>query len=141
MGIKNKFKDVKVDDEIYSLVFGKGKVIFVLSEKYRIPNCYTFQVEYKNDQRVYYTTDGEPNWCTSKTSCKRTICFMDEVDLDYSANYKKLKKKDIKRLLDDEMIEMRSPAGGWIDASLMPDMMIQNAIKNKDYHLFREMGY
>lgn len=138
MGVKNKFKNVEYDDEIYSLVFGVGKVIFVLSESFRVPNCYTFQVEYKNDQRVYYTEDGEPNWCSSKTSCKRTICYLSEVDLDFSANYKKLKKKEIKRLLEEERLEMRAPAGGWIDVDIMPNMMVQNAIKNKDYHLFRE---
>ena len=32
-----------------------------------------------------------------------------------------------------------SPAGGWIDADLMPDIMVDNAINNGEYHLFRKM--
>ena len=34
---------------------------------------------------------------------------------------------------------MMNPAGGWIDANTMPDIMVENAIRNKEYHLFRKM--
>lgn len=33
---------------------------------------------------------------------------------------------------------MMSPAGGWIDVSLMPDVMVDTAIDNMEYHLFRK---
>jgi hypothetical protein len=33
---------------------------------------------------------------------------------------------------------MKSPAGAWIDANLMPDVMVDNAINNEEYHLFRQ---
>jgi hypothetical protein len=38
-----------------------------------------------------------------------------------------------------DTLEMLSPAGAWIDANLMPDIMVDNAINDGEYHLFREM--
>ena len=137
-----KFTDIKLNDEIYSLVFGLGKVIFVLTKSLRLEGYFIFEVEYDNGQRVHYTADGKPNWCQDINNCTKTICYKHEIDfddLDTKLKKKVLKKNKIKKLRSEDALEMMSPAGGWIDANLMPDIMVDNAIGNEEYHLFRKM--
>jgi hypothetical protein len=138
-----KFKDIKLDDEIYSLVFGLGKVVFVLAESLRLDGYYVFAVEYENGQRVHYTEDGRPDWCKDMNKCTKTICYKHEVnfdELDTKAKKKPLTKNKINELRYSDALEMMSPAGGWVDANLMPDMMVDNAINNEEYNLFREIN-
>ncbi|HEY9204034.1 hypothetical protein [Sulfurimonas sp.] len=137
-----RFIDIKVNDEMYSIVFGVGKVIFVLAEALRLEGCYAFEVEYDNGQKVYYTEDGRPSWCKDLNNCTRTVYYKDEVNFDNLENQprkKVLKKHQIDRLRYMDILEMLSPAGAWIDANLMPDIMVDNAINDGEYHLFREM--
>jgi len=138
----SRFSEVKLNDEIYSLVFGLGKVIFVLAKPLRLDGYYVFEVEYKNGQRVHYTEDGRPNWCKNINNCNKTICYKDEVDFEQVDTKKKKKilpKHKIEKLRNRDELEMMSPAGGWIDANLMPDIMVDNAINSGEYHLFRKM--
>ena len=137
-----KFTDIKLNDEIYSVVFGLGKVIFILTKSLRLDGYFIFEVEYDNGQRVHYTEDGKPNWCQDINNCTKTICYKHEVDLDdldTKLKKKVLKKNKIKKLSSEDALEMMSPAGGWIDANLMPDIMVENAIRSEEYHLFRKM--
>ena len=137
-----KFVDVKLGDEIYSVVFGLGKVIFVLAKSLRLEGYYVFEVEYNNGQKVHYTEDGKPGWCKDRNQCAKTIHYKDEVDfeeLDTKLKKKVLPKHKIDKLRQSDTLEMMSPAGGWIDADLMPDIMVDNAINNGEYHLFRKM--
>jgi len=137
-----RFTDIKLDDAMYSVVFGLGKVIFVLTKSLRLDGYYVFEVEYENGQKVHYTEDGKPGWCKDINNCAKTIHYKSEVDfdtLDTKTESKLLKKHQITKLQDNDTLEMMSPAGGWIDASLMPDMMVDNAINHGEYHLFREM--
>ena len=137
-----KFTDIKLNDEIYSVVFGLGKVIFVLTKPLRVDGYFIFEVEYNNGQRVHYTDDGKPNWCQDINNCAKTIYYKYEVnfdDLDTKVKKKILKKSKINKLRQNDTLEMMSPAGGWIDANLMPDIMLENAIRNEEYHLFRKM--
>ena len=140
----NKFEDIKLNDEMYSIVFGLGKVIFVLAKSLRLAGgYYVFEVEYENGQRVYYTVDGKPSWCKDINNCTKTVCYKHEVDfdeVDTSEDVKPLTKHKIEKLRLDDKLEMKSPAGGWIDANLMPDVMVDNAINNEEFHLFREMN-
>jgi hypothetical protein len=138
----NKFKDIKLGDEIYSVVFGVGKVVFVLAKSLRLDGYFVFEVAYENGQRTYYTEDGRPGWCKDINRCSATIHYKHEVDL--SEIDKKIKKKPLKphkiiKLRHLYKLEMMSPAGAWIDANLMPDIMVDNAINNEEYHLFRKM--
>ena len=138
----NKFTDIKLNDEIYSVVFGLGKVIFVLTKPLRLDGYYIFEVDYDNGQRVHYTEDGKPNWCQDRQNCAKTIYYKYEVnfdDRDTKVAKKTLKKNKIKKLRYEDRLEIMSPAGGWIDANLMPDIMVENAIRNEEYHLFRKM--
>lgn len=137
-----KFVDIKLNDEMYSIVFGIGRVIFVLSKPLRLDGYYAFEVEYENGKKVHYTEDGRPSWCKDLNNCTRTVYYKHEVDLDdidSSVGKKVLKKHIIDRLRDMDILEMLSPAGAWIDANLMPDIMVDNAINDGEYHLFREM--
>ena len=137
-----KFTDIKVGDEIYSVVFGLGRVIFVLTKSLRLDGYYVFEVEYNNGQRTHYTEDGRPGWCKDLNKCISTIHYKHEVDfdsLDTRAEKKILKKHEIDKYRHDNILEMKSPAGGWIEASLMPDIMVDNAINNGEYYLFRKI--
>lgn len=139
-----RFIDIKLNDEMYSIVFGIGKVIFVLTKALRLDGYYVFEVEYENGQRVHYTEDGRPSWCKDLNKCTRTVYYKGEVDFDKTDNKVKkkiLKKHQIDRLRHTDILEMLSPAGAWIDANLMPDVMVDDAIDNGEYHLFREMMF
>ncbi|MCO4845416.1 MAG: hypothetical protein KC427_05285, partial [Sulfurovum sp.] len=78
----NKFENIKLNDEIYSIVFGSGKVIFVLTKPLRLDGYYIFEVQYENGQRVHYTEDGRPNWCQDMNNCTKTIYYKNEIDFD-----------------------------------------------------------
>jgi hypothetical protein len=137
-----KFTDVKMKDEIYSVVFGLGKVIFVLAKSLRLEGYYIFEVKYNNGQRVHYTDEGKPNWCQDINNCSKTICYKHEVDFDdrdTKVKKKVLKKNKIIKLRSEDSLEIMSPAGGWVDVNLMPDIMVENAIGNEEFHLFRKM--
>ncbi len=137
-----KFTDIKLGDEIYSVVFGLGRVVFVLAKSLRLDGYYIFEVEYDNGQRTHYTEDGRPGWCKNINNCTRTIHYKHEVDLDCldtKVKKKILKRHKIDKLRNKNILEMMSPAGGWINASLMPDIMVDNGINHGEYHLFRKM--
>lgn len=137
-----KFIDIKLGDEMYSVVFGLGKVIFVLAKSLRLDGYFVFEVEYENGQKVHYTEDGRPGWCKDINKCAKTVYYKYEVNfenLDTEVRKKPLQKHKIDKLRDDNYLEMMSPAGGWVDASLMPEIMVDNAINGGEYHLFRKM--
>ena len=137
----DRYEDVKLDDEMYSVVFGLGKVIFVLAKSLRLDGYYVFEVEYENGQRVYYTEDGRPSWCRDMNKCTKTVYYKREVnfnEVDTSPESAPMNKFKIDKLRFDDALEMKSPAGAWIDANLMPDVMVDNAINNEEYHLFRQ---
>ena len=137
----DRYDDVKLGDEMYSVVFGLGKVIFVLAKSLRLDGYYVFEVEYENGQRVYYTVDGRPSWCKDMNKCTKTVYYKSEVnfnEVDTSSESAPMTKFKIDKLRFDDALEMKSPAGAWIDATLMPDVMVDNAINNEEYHLFRQ---
>ena len=137
-----RFLDIKLNDEIYSVVFGLGKVIFVLAKSLRLDGYYVFEVEYNNGQKVHYTQDGKAKWCKDINKCVSTIYYKDEVnfdDIDTKPKTTILTKHKIEELRNKDSLEMMSPAGAWVDANLMPDFMLENAINNGEYHLFRKM--
>lgn len=136
-----KFTNVKCGDEIYSLVFGLGEVTFVLDESLRMDEYYIFTVEYKNGPKSSYTEDGKPNWCEDKNKCNKTILYKSEVDfttLDSKPNEKVLTLEKIIKHKSSGKLEMQSPAGAWVNASLMPNKMVDRAIAVGNLHLFRK---
>jgi len=137
----HKFEKIKLNEEIYSIVFGLGKVVFVLAKSLRLEGYFIFEVEYDNGQKVFYTEDGKPNWCQEQDNCNITIYYKEEVNfekLDIKPKKKILRIHKINKFRYEDKLEMMSPAGGWIDANLMPNIMVDNAIRNEELHLFRK---
>ena len=60
-------------------------------------------------------------------------------NLDTKVKKKPLQQHKIDKLRNNNNLEMMSPAGGWVDVSLMPEIMVDNAINGGEYHLFRKM--
>lgn len=136
------FKNVKLDDKVYSLIFGQGRVVFVLPKKQRVDGFHMLEVEYMNKQRVHYSEDGVPNWCPMNAAgnCK-TLYYMSDVDvskMNFEPNTNLLTKKQINKLKDKEKLEMRCPSGLWRNITICPERLVQKAFKKIELHLFRK---
>lgn len=134
------FDDVEKNDEVYSIVYGHGKVKYVLDKKSRTPGFYIFQVQFENDS-VFYTEAGIPEWCSTK-GCNQTVFYkgdMDMLDLDYQTIKKDLlSKKKIAKLKEAGELEMRAPSGAWINANYVPPKVYLAALKYEELYLFRK---
>jgi hypothetical protein len=138
----HKFSEVKLGDKIYSVVYGTGNVIFVLEKERRLDGYFVFEVEYKDGCKVHYTEDGKPGWCRDINLCASTIFYRDDIDVekfDSTAVEIPLKRYEIISLREKYLLEMISPAGHWIDASLMPDLLVDKTLAANDLQMFREM--
>lgn len=134
------FDDVKLNDKVYSLIFGLGKVCFIVDPGSRIAGFHSFEVEYENKHRVFYTDDGVPNWCNAPGDCQ-TIWYTKDIDLlseDFSSAGTELTKKKILKLKLNNKLEMRCPSGIWRNVKGCPERVIIEALANERYHLFRK---
>ena len=134
------FKNVKLDDKVYSLIFGQGRVKFVLPKKQRIDGFHIMEVEYMNKQRVHYSESGVPNWCTMNGKCQ-TLFFLDDIDIskmDFEPINELLTKKQIKKLKEKDRLEMRCPSGLWRNITICPERLVQKAFDKVELHLFRK---
>ena len=134
------FSKVKVGEEVFSLVFGKGIVVMTLPKKNRIEGFYVFGVEYKNDKQVYYTLDGFPNWCSSD-GCMQTVFYMKDIDLadtNIQPVEKILSLKQISKYKEKGNLEIRCPSGIWRNVDETPDKIMKKALKKEQYFLFRK---
>ncbi|MFA5233796.1 MAG: hypothetical protein WC390_05280 [Sulfurimonas sp.] len=135
------FSDVKINEEVYSLVYGKGKVVFTLPAKQRIDGFYAFAVEYPNkNKKVYYTIDGYPDWSSSGESCQ-TVFYIKDVDLndiDIQAPSKMLSEKQILKYKSNGTLEMQCPSGIWRNTNECPEKMVEKALRKSKYYLFRK---
>jgi hypothetical protein len=134
------FDKVKVGEEVFSLVFGKGLVVVVLPKKQRVEGFYVFAVEYANDKKVHYTLDGFPNWCSSD-GCMQTVFYLKDVDLtdmEIQACCTILSEKKILKYKEKGNLEIRCPSGIWRNADEVPEKIVKKALKNDSYHLFRK---
>ncbi|HEY9203795.1 MAG TPA: hypothetical protein VIM82_05630 [Sulfurimonas sp.] len=135
------FSDVKVNEEVYSLVYGKGKVIFTLPKKQRLDGFYAFAVEYPNkNKKVYYTVDGYPDW-SSSDGCCQTVFYIQDVDLndiDIQPPLKILSEKQILKSKNDGDLEMKCPSGIWRNINECPQKLVKKALLKSKYYLFRK---
>lgn len=134
------FNKIKLDEKVFSLVFGKGNVIFVLPKKHRIDGFYVFAVEYKDKHRVHYTVEGFPNWCSSEGCCQ-TVFYMKDIDLtdmNIQPIDEILSKKQILKYKEKGRLEIRCPSGIWRNVDETPDRLVKKALKKDIYHLFRK---
>lgn len=134
------FSKVTVDEEVFSLVYGKGTVSMVLPKKQRIDGFYIFAAKYQNDKVVHYTVDGFPNWCSSE-GCMQTVFYLDDVDLtdmDIQPTCTILSQKKILKYQEKGNLEIRCPSGIWRNIDEVPEKIVKKALKKDSYHLFRK---
>jgi len=134
------FDNVNLDDEVYGFVFGPGKVVYVIDDKFDMDGFYAFEVEYENQERVFYTRDGVPNWCNTD-GCLQTVYYRSDIDLlavDFSPSEGSLAPKKIMKLWVKGNLEMKCPSGIWRNVSQCPENVFLGAITKEQYHLFRK---
>ncbi|MEA3330859.1 MAG: hypothetical protein U9Q29_04115 [Campylobacterota bacterium] len=127
------FKNAKVGDKVYGLIFGKGKI----SECYD-DSHYVIMVDFANGYEVPYTVDGIPSWGNFS---KQTCFYRDDVNLtkvDFSPVEKILNNKKIIKLREQNMLEVRMPSGIWKNVDKCPESYIEKICENEKYHLFRK---
>lgn len=134
------FSKVKVDDEVFSLIYGKGVVVMALPKKQRVDGFYVFAVEYKNKKQVHYTIDGIPNWCPTDGGC-RTVFYLKDIDIsdiDIQPANKLLSYKQITKFRDKGILEVKCPSGIWRNVDEAPEQIMKKALKKEQYFLFRK---
>lgn len=133
------FSKVKLKDEVFSIVYGKGEVVFALPKEHRLDGFYIFAVEFKKGVRVHYTIDGVPNWSNSD-GCQ-TVFYkkdLDFSDMDIQPPGKIITKKQILKYQDKDILELQCPSGIWRNANECPEHLIKKALKKDKYYLFRK---
>jgi len=133
---KKYFEDVKIDDEVFGLVFGKGKVRNILN------GFYHFEVIYKNNQVVPYTLEGVSGW--SNQLDFQTVFFKEDIDLmdeqyDFSLIKKELSAKKIIKLRLKNKLEVRCESGLWRKVSECPSFLIERYLEDNKLFLFRKI--
>ncbi len=127
------FDNAKVGDQVYGLIFGKGKIVECYENAH-----YTIMVRFANNDEVPYTEEGLPGWGNFN---KQTCYYRKDIDLtkvDFSPIEKVLSHKKIIKLREKEKLEVRLPSGVWSNAKKCPDSYIKDICENENYHLFRK---
>lgn len=134
------FSNVKLGQKVFSLIYGKGTVIFTLPKEHRLEGFYIFAAEYKKNNKVYYTVDGFPNW-SDKDICCQTVFYKDDVDInnmDTMEHTKVPSEKQILKWKENSTLEIQCPSGIWRNVEESPDVLIKKALKKAKYYLFRK---
>ena len=127
------FKNAKVGDKVYGLVFGKGKIVAVYPDSH-----YSLMVEFDNGYQVPYTEEGVPGWGRFK---KQTLFYRSDVDLskaDFSPVDKILSPKKIIKLREKNQLQVRLPSGLWKSVKKADSAYVEQLLENEQYHLFRK---
>jgi len=127
------FEKVKLNDKLYGLVFGAGKVTQVFEDSH-----YKMMVSFKNGYEVPYTEEGIPGWGNFK---KQTIFYKKDIDLtdvEFGPITKVLSPKKIIKLREKKKLEIRLPSGIWTDCKKCVKEYIEEMLEAEKYHLFRK---
>lgn len=133
------FNKVKVKEEVFSLVYGKGVVVFALPKEHRLDGFFVFAAEYDKSHTVHYTIDGLPNW-SSGAGCQ-TVFYKKDVDLsdmDIQPPHKIPSEKQILKYRDKDILEIQCPSGIWRNVNECPEHLMKKALKKSKYYLFRK---
>lgn len=128
------FKEVKENDEVFGVIFGKGTVTSVWTNSF-----YTFEVQFENGHSVPYTIDGIPGW-NSKLDTQ-TVFYKKDIDMmsmDITPSDNKLSFKKIIKLRTKNKLEVKCPSGIWQVITHCPSYIIEEYIVNNRLHLFRK---
>ncbi|MDP2893702.1 MAG: hypothetical protein Q8N78_04975 [Sulfurimonas sp.] len=127
------FDNAKVDDEVYGLVFGPGKIIQIFDNSH-----YKIMVDFKNGYEVPYTEDGVPGWGNFN---KQTLFYKNDIDLtdvDFSPITKILSIKKIIKLQDKKKLQVRLPSGIWKSVKKAEHSYVEDLLEKEKYHMFRK---
>jgi len=128
------FKNVKEGDDVFGVVFGKGRVSSVFPDAF-----YTFEVEYDSGDFVPYTADGIPGWNIKLN--EQTVFYKEDIDLfdiDISGVDKVLSYKKIIKLRDKDNLSVRCPSGIWKKIGECPFWIIEDYVEDEKFHLFKK---
>jgi len=131
------FNTVKLGDEIFSLIYGKGIATFVLNDIARVTGFYMMKVQYEKCS-VMYTEDGLPDWGRDKV---QTAFYVKDINLNnihFEPQDKPLSKKQLHKYMDKAILEMRCPSGIWRNINECPSKIVQKGLSDLSYHLFRK---
>ena len=134
------FSKVKLEEEVFSLIYGRGKVIFTLPKKHRLDGFYVFAVAYSKKNTVYYTIDGLPNWSNQEAACQ-TVFYEEDIDfkdMDIQAANKIPSEKQILKYKDNGVLEIQCPSGIWRNVDEVPESLMKKAFKKSKFYLFRK---
>ena len=126
-------KEVKVDDQVFGLVFGLGRIKKVYKK-----SLYKCLVEFDNYE-ISYTEDGVPEWGKFR---EQTLFFKDDIDVedfDFSPLDKVLTPKKIIKLREKKKLEVQLPSGIWHICNKNVKKYTEDLLKEEKYHLFRKL--
>lgn len=127
------FDNAKIDDEVYGLVFGAGKIAQIFDNSH-----YKIMVDFKNGYEVPYTEDGIPGWGNFN---KQTLFYKNDIDLtdvDFSPVSKLLSVKKIIKLIDKKKLQVRLPSGIWKNVKKAEASYIEDLLEREKYYMFRK---
>ena len=135
------FNKIKTKDMLYSLIYGKGEVVYVLQKELRVDGFCMFEVKFECGTKIHYTEDGIPHWC-KLSGCQQTIFFIKDIKFE-EENILPIKnilpmKKVINLLNKDDTLLVKCPSGIWRHTDDVPEKIIMEAIKQNHNHLFKE---
>lgn len=135
------FSKVEVKQKVFSLIYGRGVVIFALSKAHRLDGFHIFAAKYKK-RIVYYTVDGLPNWSAKDGSCQ-TVFYEKDInfkDVDMQEPSLIPSEKQILKWQNKGLLEIQCPSGIWRNVEESPQDLIKKALKKSKYHLFRKQN-
>ena len=127
------FENAKKDDDVFGLIFGRGKISDVFEDSY-----YKIIVEFENEYEIPYTEDGVPGWGKFN---EQTLFYKNDIDLtevDFSPVSKVLSAKKIIKLMDKKKLEVRLPSGIWFKCNKANKKYTREMLEKEKFHLFRK---
>jgi len=130
---------IKLNDEVFGLIFGKGIVSYMDINSY-----WPIEVTYNTSEGTFtvpYSEEGIPAWGGGKFD-KRTVYTPEEINLmDYDisvADETTLTQKKIIKLKYKNKLEIKCPSGIWKNAKNCPSWVMEEYLQNNHLHLFRK---
>jgi hypothetical protein len=127
------FKNAKVGEKVFGLIFGSGTISQVFDESH-----FKVMVTFDNGFEVPYTENGVPGW---GNFTKQTMFYKNDIDLtdvDFSPVKKVLSNKKIIKLREKGKLEVRLPSGIWNDVADCPAEYLEDILTSERFHLFRK---
>ena len=135
------FDNAEVGEKVFGLVQGNLTIVDVVPKDKRIEGFAAITCENKEGKQFHYTINGLPGWALGYCNCQ-TLYYpkdLDMTELDTTATCRVLSEKKIRKLLAKDELQIRCPSGVWMNTDVVPEGLIERALKKDNYHLFREI--